>query len=347
MKFKPGWRPCIFWTLVTNLSALFKGASCNQGVQCNVTPVSPSLPCRLPRCRYTLRQGRNTTERGLHYHFTLLRQFFDEWENYQGFLGKETAFFMHLIGAIQSDHGIFGTIGEIGVAAGKSFATLALTRRAGEPLFACDIFAGAGHPSEEKEGVKVEEDNAAMANLPMFLDTLAYVGMNPGHVLVHDGASFELTDTYLFGRGIPPFRIIHIDGGHFMEATLHDLRVAACTLAPGGVIMVDDLNNGIFPGVQEGFHRFMLLDRPRLRPDLVPFLLIGRIYLADRPYAERYRKALEASLPENAFWKSTKFLYGAEVLLPGGLMNVGTSISNIIDAEEEFFPWPRRWRTYV
>jgi len=305
-----------------------------------------SIPCRYPRCRHSMDTGRNRTERGLEYHRSLIDRFFSEWDDYQGFLGLETAFLVHALSMIQSDMGHFGAVGEIGVAAGKSFVTLALARRGGEPLFACDIFAGAGHPDAkvEKKGVEVEPDNAAMANLPMFLETVAYAGISPRHVIVHDGPSFELTDSLLFARGTGPFRLFHVDGGHFLEATLHDLRVAACALAPGGVIMLDDLNAGIFPGVQEAFHRFMLLDRPRLRPTLVPFMLMGRLYLAERRYAREYRKALRATLPDGAFWRSTKYMYGEEVLLPSGLINLRESIRNIVDMEEKFFPWPRRGR---
>eukprot|EP00928_Gymnodinium_smaydae_P049469 TRINITY_DN33200_c0_g1_i1.p1 TRINITY_DN33200_c0_g1~~TRINITY_DN33200_c0_g1_i1.p1 ORF type:complete len:343 (-),score=81.75 TRINITY_DN33200_c0_g1_i1:99-1127(-) len=327
------------WPLAVVLLLTLLGTSLAQ--QCNVSTAALSvpLPCTRPRCRFRNRGGRNKTERGLAYARQLIDKFFDEWGDYQGFLGLESAFFIHLLSTIQSDLGVFGTIGEIGVAAGKSFVTLALAKRGGERLFVNDLFAGIGHPEAEKTDVEVESDNAAMSNLPMFLDTLSFAGIPHRHVTIHEGPSFELSDTMLQRLGVAPFRIFHVDGGHFLEAALHDLRVAACTLAPGGVIMLDDLNTGIFPGVQEAFHRFMILDRPRLRPDLVPFLHIGRLYLADRPYADLYRERIRDNLPGKAFWKNKKYMYGEEVLLPGGLMNLDTSIRNIVDLEEEFFPW--------
>eukprot|EP00929_Paragymnodinium_shiwhaense_P107416 TRINITY_DN73509_c0_g1_i1.p1 TRINITY_DN73509_c0_g1~~TRINITY_DN73509_c0_g1_i1.p1 ORF type:complete len:339 (-),score=55.11 TRINITY_DN73509_c0_g1_i1:74-1090(-) len=312
-------------------------------LQCNVTVASAAqLPCKLPRCRYRADGSRNVTERGLHYDESLIHKFFqEEWADYQGFLGLETAYFVQLIGVIQRELGVFGTIGEIGVAAGKSFVTLAFTRRSAEPLFVCDLFAGSGHPDVEKAGIEVEQDNAAMANLPMFMDTLQFAGIDGTAVQVHDGPSFELSDTSLFRRGLVPFRLFHVDGGHFVEAALHDLRVAACTIAPGGIIMLDDLNNGIFPGVQEAFHRFMLLERPVLRPDLVPFLHIGRLYLADRSYAEQYRARLRDRLPDEAFWSDKRYMYGEEVLVPGGLNKARAAIRKLVEAEKDFFPWPR------
>lgn len=288
----------------------------------------------------------NKTDRGLYYHSLIIYKFFDEWDTYQGFLGLETAFFVHILSSIQSNVGIFGGLGEIGVAAGKSFITMAMARRSGEPLFVCDIFGGLGlGDAYQKEGVVVEMDNAAQANLQMFLDHVHGAGVNPRHVAVHDGPSSELNAARLFTMGVAPFRLFHIDGGHYYDATLNDLRLAACTLVPGGIIMLDDLNNGIFPGVQEAFHYFMLMDRPRLRPDLVPFLHVGRLYLADRPFADVYRKQLREQLPEKIFWQSQKEMYGAEVLLlAGGLSTPGKSVRAIVSAEEDFFKWPARWR---
>eukprot|EP00927_Polykrikos_kofoidii_P066823 TRINITY_DN62384_c0_g1_i1.p1 TRINITY_DN62384_c0_g1~~TRINITY_DN62384_c0_g1_i1.p1 ORF type:complete len:369 (+),score=41.65 TRINITY_DN62384_c0_g1_i1:91-1107(+) len=308
--------------------------------QCNVSVMKADLPCRFPRCRFAGSGKNNVTQRGLAYSTALANKFYDEWGDYQGFLGLETAFFVNLVSMIQSDLGVFGAIGEIGVAAGKSFVTLAFTRRSREPLFVCDIFAGLGHPNAEKEGVEVEQDNAAMANLPMFLDTLAFAGIDDRDVAVHSGASFELTDMELHRRA-GPFRLLHIDGGHYFEATLHDLRIAACSMVPGGIIMLDDLNSGIFPGVQQAFHHFMLVDRPRLRPTLVPFMLIGRLYITDRQFVEKYQKAIRQNLPEKAFWKEAKYLYGQELLLPAGLSNADPGIRNILKAEDEYFPWPQ------
>ena len=33
---------------------------------------------------------------------------------------------------------------------------------------------------------------------------------------------------------------------------MHDLALAACTLARGGLMLIDDLHNPAWPGVQEG-----------------------------------------------------------------------------------------------
>merc|ERR1719353_1524350 len=91
------------------------------------------------------------------------------------------------------------------------------------------------------------------------------------------------------------FRLFHVDGGHFTEATLHDLNVAACSLVPGGVVLVDDLHNLNWPGVQEGLHRYLLAQNQPRR--LEPFLYTGRLFLTDPDYAGRYRELLKQQEP--------------------------------------------------
>ncbi|CAK0804154.1 unnamed protein product [Prorocentrum cordatum] len=96
------------------------GAAQGGGGLCNVSGELVSIPCRYPRCRHSMDTGRNRTERGLEYHRSLIDRFFSEWDDYQGFLGLETAFLVHALSMIQSDMGHFGAVGEIGVAAGSA-----------------------------------------------------------------------------------------------------------------------------------------------------------------------------------------------------------------------------------
>merc|ERR1712008_89819 len=192
----------------------------------------------------------------------------------------------------------------------------------------------------QKAGTGVELDNAALSNAPLFLDTLSYAGVPHKDVILHEGSSVELSDSYLFNLGVAPFRILHIDGGHSVEVVLHDLRVAACTLARGGILMIDDVNNGFFPGVQEAFHRFMLLERASLRPSLVPFLSAGRTYLTDEGYADRYRQTLSWKMP-SLFYKHRRFMYESEVLNLGGILEPEVSIKEMLRGEQLYFPWPR------
>lgn len=192
--------------------------------------------------------------------------------------------------------GVTGAIGEIGVAAGKSFAGLAFTRRENESLLALDLF------SSGKVVAGQEKDNVAEANLPMFLDLLDFINISHTDVRILKQSSLQITDENLVSltadhgqKPVMGFRLFHVDGGHFTEATLHDLNIAACSLVPGGVVLVDDLHNLRWPGVQEGFHRFMLSE-PRVRR-LEPFLYTGRLFLTTPGYAEAYRQQLRRAQP--------------------------------------------------
>merc|ERR1712107_907052 len=104
------------------------------------------------------------------------------------------------------------------------------------------------------------------------------------------------------------YRMFHVDGGHYVEASLHDLNIAACSIVPGGVVLVDDLHNLRWPGVQEGLHRYMLAAPPPRR--LEPFLYTGRLFLTTPGYAEAYRQAIRRSQP---LVKTRKF-YGVDLV---------------------------------
>eukprot|EP00413_Alexandrium_margalefii_P004794 CAMPEP_0204517586 /NCGR_PEP_ID=MMETSP0661-20131031/3748_1 /ASSEMBLY_ACC=CAM_ASM_000606 /TAXON_ID=109239 /ORGANISM="Alexandrium margalefi, Strain AMGDE01CS-322" /LENGTH=294 /DNA_ID=CAMNT_0051522991 /DNA_START=71 /DNA_END=955 /DNA_ORIENTATION=- len=268
--------------------------------QCNV-----SLPRRRqrPRCA------------PLAYPLADLVFFLRNWDNVVGFIGFSTAYFIHFVSVLQCSLGVSGAIGEIGVAGGKSFAVLAFTRRANEHIVACDLFR-----------TGYEKDNVPDANLPLFLDTLEQLRIPEADVVVLRQSSLQLRDRDLVGlaagrrraRGrVGGFRMFHVDGGHYAEAALHDINSAACALVPGGIVLVDDLHNMGWPGVQEGFHRYMTTET-RVRP-LVPFLYTGRLFLTTPGYASAYRRAILRAFPN----LRTNTLYETEVVAaPAHLVDV-------------------------
>jgi hypothetical protein len=82
-------------------------------------------------------------------------------------------------------------------------------------------------------------------------------------------------------------RFFHIDGGHRAEDVVADLATAERALLPDGVVAVDDLFNPSWPGVGEGFYRFIAA-----RPDaFVPIVIGGNKVLLSRPdAAARYER---------------------------------------------------------
>ena len=64
-------------------------------------------------------------------------------------------------------------------------------------------------------------------------------------------------------------RLFSIDGGHTVEHTINDLRIAEACVTNGGIVFVDDYCNVNWPGVTEGLVRYMLFRDERPRPEPV------------------------------------------------------------------------------
>lgn len=62
------------------------------------------------------------------------------------------------------------------------------------------------------------------------------------------------------------FKLFSVDGGHTVEHTVNDLKLAERVVASKGVVILDDYYNPMWPGVHEGFIRFMSLMNCRLAP---------------------------------------------------------------------------------
>jgi len=66
-----------------------------------------------------------------------------------------------------------------------------------------------------------------------------------------NAVTVEVIREELRGLGSDTVRMVSIDGDHTFEGTVHDLQVTAELLCPGGVTIVDDVANPIYPGVHE------------------------------------------------------------------------------------------------
>jgi len=242
------------------------------------------------------------------------------WDDLPGFISFNTAYFIHFVSKVQAEvMDISGAIAEVGVAAGKSFGIMAHTRYGYEPLVACDIF---------KPGL--EAGNVGDVNLPLFLDVMEAYQIAQEEINIVQQDSLRLSDTDMVNnvdraalarlRAASPspipltrdsklvprvggFRLFHIDGAHYLEAALHDITTVACSMVQGGVVLIDDVHNFGWPGVQEAFNRYML-SHPQPRR-LFPFLFTGRLFLTTSAWhADGYRRHIQRSFPQapvNAF----------------------------------------------
>ncbi len=163
-----------------------------------------------------------------------------------GWFWPAAAYLFALLDEIQKDRGIRGDIFEIGAYHGKSAAFLAaMLDPATERLGVCDLF-GAAPDGSNGRGFRSTFEANIRALFP-----------DPHFLKVHgkDAAELGVSDTS------DRCRIFHIDGGHDANDVFHDLVTASAAVHPEGVVVLDDFHNFAWPGVAEGFFRFMR-DRP-------------------------------------------------------------------------------------
>jgi hypothetical protein len=174
---------------------------------------------------------------------------------------------------IQKSEGVSGNLFEIGVHHGKATILLARMKRDGERLGVCDIFENQG----------LNRDASGKGDKEIFLSNMQAQGrIGEGELNVFAKSSEELSLEETTGN----CRFFHIDGGHWADIVVADMITADRALTPEGVVAVDDVFNPNWPGVGEGFYRFMREHPGRF----VPVVIGGnKVFLARPEFAERFR----------------------------------------------------------
>jgi hypothetical protein len=177
---------------------------------------------------------------------------------------------------------ISGHVAEIGVHHGKLFTLLYLLSREDERAVAIDLF-GDQHANIDRSG---HGDRARfLANLRKHADD--------ARLVIHQGDSTKVTGDDLKRLAGGEFRLISVDGGHTAEITAHDLGTAETALTRGGIIILDDCFNEMWPGVSEGVNRYF--SEPR---SIAPFAIGGNKALFCHPeFSEIYASASMSGAP--------------------------------------------------
>lgn len=218
-----------------------------------------------------------------------------------GWLSKLDARMIAQVGRFQMEHGIPGSVGEIGVHHGRLFILLALLMRPGERSFALDIF----------EQQHLNLDRSGQGDEAVFRRNLGRFGVLEQMVGVIRGSSTETDWARILPVAEQPARLFSIDGGHTAEITANDLAIADVGLAPAGVVILDDYFNAEYPAVSEGLCRYLIANPGRL----VPCAIGDNKLLLCRPdQAEAYREFLVGALPRRHFVHRTR-MFGCEVAI--------------------------------
>jgi hypothetical protein len=206
----------------------------------------------------------------------------------EGWLGDRMWQIVNIIGTIQDASGVQGNIAEFGVHHGLFLFLLNILRNDDELCFAIDVY--------DEQHLNV--DSSGRGSLSMFLSHIETLMPSQRHafrVVQRDTLSFSIIDIVnLFGeKGV---KFFSIDAGHTAQHASNDLTLAQEVLVPGGVIALDDYMSVHWPGVTEGFYRFINCSNRRLKPFL---LFQNKLFLTTASEhgvgLERLRTALEAA----------------------------------------------------
>lgn len=161
------------------------------------------------------------------------------------------------LNAYQGNRDIFGNLFEIGVFHGRVLILLGMMSRTDERVVGLDIFeALQSHNIDLSGGYTTKEI------VEHHLDR--YRLREKTELIVGDSLFTDLTKV----AALSNLRFAHIDGAHYVDAVVNDLMKTQQQMVPGGIIVVDDFLHVGFPGVNEGCHRFLSVETPRL---VVPF----------------------------------------------------------------------------
>jgi predicted O-methyltransferase YrrM len=205
----------------------------------------------------------------------------------RGFLTAGSALGFLTLLEVQLRDGIRGPIAEIGTYHGKSL-----------------IGFGLGAPQDRLVGVDLFRSDNGTDFEPELRANWRSFGLSEDGLQLHRGSSTALDAAAWGGLLGAPARLVHVDGEHTRPAALHDLRLAASSLAEGGVIVADDVLHPWFPDVTLGIADFL-----DAAPDMTAFALFDReaalmqggakLMIARRTDAPRYVEALRFAMPAN------------------------------------------------
>lgn len=198
-------------------------------------------------------------------------------ETVQGYLTSLDARVITALLKYQDENNIEGHLCEIGVHHGRLFLMLALARREGERSLAIDLFEDDAINADTRHAGR---DRALLANARR-------LGIALSEEETFKTSSLDVKPSDILERTTGRIRFFSVDGCHLYREVDNDLRLAQSTLAPGGVIAVDDFFNPNWADVSFATYDFL-----RQSGKIVPFAITSKLYLTAPEVAEKYKAIL-------------------------------------------------------
>jgi hypothetical protein len=209
----------------------------------------------------------------------------------EGWLGDRMWEIVTVLGRILDTNNVAGHIAEFGVHHGLFLLLLNTLRNDNEECFAIDVF----------EDQHLNIDRSGSGSLTVFLSHLEnMIGAERRffHIVQRDTMSISTAEiAELFGK--TGLKFLSVDAGHTMLHACNDLHLAQEVLVPGGIVALDDYMSVHWPGVTEGFYRFMATRNRRFKPLM---FFQNKLFLTtvseQAAFLEQFRAALEETCAE-------------------------------------------------
>lgn len=189
---------------------------------------------------------------------------------------------------IQTEQGVAGPAVEIGPFEGRFFIALAKALAPGEVALGIDLFNWPNPQVQDR-----------------FVANCDKHGVGPDRRIVWQADSRVMKPEELLAKldGKRP-RFIHIDGEHSRKVLSGDLELATAVLAPGGVIVLDDMLHPGYPTLMVAVHEYLerhtemcvlaIIDRESI-------VAATKLVLCQRDWFKRYEDALLAAYKDNVW----------------------------------------------
>lgn len=200
-----------------------------------------------------------------------------------GWLGHRIVDVLELACQYHTQHRIKGDALEIGVYQGLFFLALMAALEVDEVAVAADIF--------DDQSLNIDKSGAGTEILAAFNRNVSQFAHNPDALRLLIGDSMVLRGEQILERSAGSrFRFVSVDGGHTAEHVMNDLNLASYVIAGGGVVFLDDFHSPHWPGVHEGYVRYMLHANRNLAPVLFADNKLMLTTISHQPHMVEYMR---------------------------------------------------------